>query len=261
MRELVRVCEYIQDNFGRVTVPFLTAHGTSDGVTSSMSSSLLYEKASIVDKTLKLYDRMHHPLIQGEPDENADWVLEDMREWIDEKDDLPTKHKLRFGDDDREATCPRCGEEVETTTHALFFCKKIRAIWAKSYTLTPAPPIQSPTTQYIHPLPLVEEGAGHDSSRATDAEEAEAVSVICGMRAALSLGLERVILLTDCRRLVCAFESGSDDLSWRALSLTPDMLGLASLFSDFHFQHFSRSLNGEAHALAARVNSLCKLCH
>ncbi|KAF6144889.1 hypothetical protein GIB67_027858 [Kingdonia uniflora] len=85
MRELVRVSEYIQDNFGQVTVPFLTAHGTSDCVTSPMSSSLLYEKASSVDKTLKLYDGMYHSLIQGELDENVDRVLEDMREWIDER--------------------------------------------------------------------------------------------------------------------------------------------------------------------------------
>lgn len=87
MRELLRVCEYIQANFSRVTAPFLTAHGTSDGVTASSSSSLLYEKASSVDKTIKLYDGMYHSLIQGEPEENSQKVLNDMREWIDERVD------------------------------------------------------------------------------------------------------------------------------------------------------------------------------
>ncbi|OVA06556.1 hypothetical protein BVC80_1739g43 [Macleaya cordata] len=85
MRELARMCEYVQNNFSKVTVPFLTVHGTSDGVTCPTSSSLLYEKASSEDKTLKLYDGMYHSLIQGEPDENSQRVLDDMREWIDER--------------------------------------------------------------------------------------------------------------------------------------------------------------------------------
>ncbi|PON66399.1 Alpha/beta hydrolase fold [Parasponia andersonii] len=85
MRELARLCQHIQDNFGRVTAPFLTAHGTDDGVTCPSSSKLLYEKASSADKTLKLYDGMYHSLIQGETDENATLVLKDMREWIDER--------------------------------------------------------------------------------------------------------------------------------------------------------------------------------
>ncbi|XP_068647655.1 caffeoylshikimate esterase-like [Aristolochia californica] len=85
MRELLRVCEYIQVNFQRVTAPFLTAHGTDDGVASPESSKMLYEKASSDDKTLKLYEGMYHSLIQGELDENSERVLKDMREWIDER--------------------------------------------------------------------------------------------------------------------------------------------------------------------------------
>lgn len=85
MRELLRKTQYVQENFGRVTIPFLTVHGTADGVTCPSSSKLLYEKASSTDKTLKLYDGMYHSLIQGEPDENVAIVLKDMREWIDER--------------------------------------------------------------------------------------------------------------------------------------------------------------------------------
>eukprot|EP00256_Glycine_max_P021962 XP_003542674.2 caffeoylshikimate esterase [Glycine max] len=85
MRELLRVTQYVQDNFSKVTTPFFTAHGTSDGVTCPSSSKLLYEKGSSEDKTLKLYDGMYHSLIQGEPDESANLVLGDMREWIDER--------------------------------------------------------------------------------------------------------------------------------------------------------------------------------
>ncbi|XP_027126453.1 caffeoylshikimate esterase [Coffea arabica] len=85
MRELVRQTEYVQNNFHKVTVPFLTVHGTSDGVTCPSGSKMLYEKASSQDKTLKLYDGMYHSLIQGEPDESANLVLADMRAWIDER--------------------------------------------------------------------------------------------------------------------------------------------------------------------------------
>jgi len=85
MRELLRKTLYVQENFYRVTIPVLTVHGTADGVTCPSSSELLYEKASSADKTLKLYEGMYHSLIQGEPDENAEIVLKDMREWIDER--------------------------------------------------------------------------------------------------------------------------------------------------------------------------------
>lgn len=85
MREIARMCEYVQNNFHKVTAPFLTVHGTADGVTCPTSSKLLYEKASSEDKTLKIYEGMYHSLIQGETDENADIVLGDMRAWIDER--------------------------------------------------------------------------------------------------------------------------------------------------------------------------------
>lgn len=85
MRELVRVCEYIQSRFADVEVPFLTVHGTDDGVTSPASSSLLYERASSADKSVRLYDGMYHSLIQGELDENSSRVLADMRAWIDKR--------------------------------------------------------------------------------------------------------------------------------------------------------------------------------
>ncbi|KAL4559948.1 hypothetical protein LXL04_032094 [Taraxacum kok-saghyz] len=85
MREVVRVTNYIQDNFHKVTAPFLALHGTADGVTCPTGSQMLYEKASSEDKSLKLYEGMYHSLIQGEPDEAANLVLADMRAWIDEK--------------------------------------------------------------------------------------------------------------------------------------------------------------------------------
>ncbi|KAF6136634.1 hypothetical protein GIB67_016090 [Kingdonia uniflora] len=90
------------------------------------------------------------------------------------------------------------------------------------------------------------------STRTDDPEEAEAVAVVRGIEAALSFGLHRVLLLTDCQRLVSAFRDRMDDLSWGALTLAPDTRALASRFEDFHFEFVHRSCNYEAHYLAAR---------
>ncbi|KAF6136695.1 hypothetical protein GIB67_018698, partial [Kingdonia uniflora] len=90
------------------------------------------------------------------------------------------------------------------------------------------------------------------STRADDPEEADAVAVVRGMEAALSFGLHRVLLLTDCQRLVSGFRDRTDDLSWGALTLAPDTRALASRFENFRFEFVHRSCNYEAHYLAAR---------
>ncbi|CAI9286411.1 unnamed protein product [Lactuca saligna] len=87
MREIVRMTNYVQNNFEKVKVPFFVAHGTSDGLACYTGSEMLYEKAVTAkeDKTLKLYEGMYHSLIQGEPDDAVALVLGDMKAWIDEK--------------------------------------------------------------------------------------------------------------------------------------------------------------------------------
>ncbi|KAJ4785717.1 alpha/beta-Hydrolases superfamily protein [Rhynchospora pubera] len=85
MRELARICEYLQGCFTTVTVPFLAVHGTTDGITAPEGSKMLYEKAQSKDKSLILYEGFYHSLIQGESEENSKRVLADMREWIDER--------------------------------------------------------------------------------------------------------------------------------------------------------------------------------
>ncbi|KAF6160682.1 hypothetical protein GIB67_019622 [Kingdonia uniflora] len=94
--------------------------------------------------------------------------------------------------------------------------------------------------------------AGYGHARATDSEEAEAIAVIRGLEAAQWCGLSRVLLLTDCQRLVKAFRDRSDDLTWGALTLAPDLRALSDCFIDFRFEHIDRSCNFEVHCLAAR---------
>ncbi|KAF6159929.1 hypothetical protein GIB67_033013 [Kingdonia uniflora] len=73
-----------------------------------------------------------------------------------------------------------------------------------------------------------------------------------GLTAAHRLGLDRVLLLTDCQRLVRAFQDCSDDLSWGALTLVPDLRASAAIFQDFCLDFVPRACNMEAHYLAAR---------
>ncbi|OAY82918.1 Caffeoylshikimate esterase [Ananas comosus] len=85
MRELARLCGYLQDSFPLVTAPFLALHGTEDGVTAPEGSTMLYDRAASADKTLIVYDGFYHSLVQGESPDNSRRVLADMRAWIDDR--------------------------------------------------------------------------------------------------------------------------------------------------------------------------------
>ncbi|KAF6172278.1 hypothetical protein GIB67_024900 [Kingdonia uniflora] len=84
---------------------------------------------------------------------------------------------------------------------------------------------------------------GYDSVRASDPEEAEAASVIRGMEAAHRLGMDKILILIDCQRLVHVFRDRPKDLSWGALTLAPDIRALASHFRDFILDYVDRRCN------------------
>ncbi|CAA6666337.1 unnamed protein product [Spirodela intermedia] len=69
MRELARVCEYIQSRFADVELPFLTVHGTDDGVTSPRELVPPVRAGEQHRQSVRLYEGMYHSLIQGEPEE------------------------------------------------------------------------------------------------------------------------------------------------------------------------------------------------
>ncbi|KAF6169713.1 hypothetical protein GIB67_004105, partial [Kingdonia uniflora] len=89
------------------------------------------------------------------------------------------------------------------------------------------------------------------STRAANPEEAEAVAVVRGMEAALRIGLYRVLILTDCQKLVSAFRDRPENLSWGALTWAPDIRVLATRFENFYFEFVHRSCNYDAHFLDA----------
>lgn len=66
-------------------MPFIIVHGGDDTVTDPSVSRSLYETASSMDKTFKLYPDMWHALTSGESQENIDLVFSDVISWLDER--------------------------------------------------------------------------------------------------------------------------------------------------------------------------------
>lgn len=60
-------------------------HGEADTVTDPNVSRALYELASSVDKTIKLYPGMWHGLTAGETDSNIEVVFKDITDWLDKR--------------------------------------------------------------------------------------------------------------------------------------------------------------------------------
>lgn len=71
--------------FMQVRLPFFVLHGEADTVTDPEVSRALYERASSIDKTIKLYPGMWHGLTSGEPDENIEIVFRDIIDWLDKR--------------------------------------------------------------------------------------------------------------------------------------------------------------------------------
>src|SRR5262249_51866628 len=80
LAEMVRADERLKQSFGRIMLPLLILHGTSDEATRPAGSQSLYDTAGSADKTLKLYDgNFHGPLT----DLGKDMVIADVTTWID----------------------------------------------------------------------------------------------------------------------------------------------------------------------------------
>ena len=55
----------------------------ADKVTDPKASKYLYDKASTEDKTLKLYEESYHAILEGEPDDRIESVIDDIISWLD----------------------------------------------------------------------------------------------------------------------------------------------------------------------------------
>lgn len=63
---MLSACEYLSKNLEKVTLPFLVMHGADDDIVKmEESSKLLYERASSVDKTLKVWPNEWHNFLMS----------------------------------------------------------------------------------------------------------------------------------------------------------------------------------------------------
>ncbi|KAK6937371.1 Serine aminopeptidase, S33 [Dillenia turbinata] len=96
--EMLRTSMSLEETLNEVTLPFFVLHGEADAVTDPEISRALYEQASSIDKTLKLYPGMWHGLTSGEPDDNVEIVFADIITWLDKHTGDPSPKLANGGD-------------------------------------------------------------------------------------------------------------------------------------------------------------------
>ena len=75
-----RAVRRIERDAGAIALPMLIMHGTEDLLASPDGSKLLFDAIASSDKTLKVYDGLHHEIL-NEPEQ--DQVIADMAAWMD----------------------------------------------------------------------------------------------------------------------------------------------------------------------------------
>jgi alpha-beta hydrolase superfamily lysophospholipase len=78
--ELLQAIIRVNDEMERITAPLMIVHGRDDKLANPKASQLLYDRASSVDKTLKIYDGLHHEVF-NEPEHEQ--VLGEVAAWLD----------------------------------------------------------------------------------------------------------------------------------------------------------------------------------
>jgi len=78
--ELLDKVFWVNENMETITTPLLIVHGGEDKLANPKAAQLLYDHASSKDKTLKVYDGLHHEVF-NEPEREL--VLGDVSAWLD----------------------------------------------------------------------------------------------------------------------------------------------------------------------------------
>lgn len=81
-KELLKAIANIQEKMNRITIPFITLHGTKDGLTNPDGSRDLLKNAIAEDKSIRIYEGMYHDLLH-EPEK--DKVYADMLAWLNKQ--------------------------------------------------------------------------------------------------------------------------------------------------------------------------------
>lgn len=80
LRAMVRSTRVIAKRAPTITAPLLILHGSADQLADPEGGHALYERASSVDKTWKLYEGLYHEIL-NEPEQ--DLVMRDIATWLD----------------------------------------------------------------------------------------------------------------------------------------------------------------------------------
>ena len=78
--ETLSALEWTQAHGAELQVPLLLIHGAADPITPAQGSIAFFEKLTLEDKVLKLYEGGYH---QAFIDSNREQVLADVAEWLD----------------------------------------------------------------------------------------------------------------------------------------------------------------------------------
>ncbi|MDY6918214.1 MAG: alpha/beta hydrolase [Chloroflexota bacterium] len=77
--EFLKTVQALPAQMSKLTLPILIMHGTSDRLSDSEGSQMLYDRAGSADKTLKLYEGFYHEIF-NEP--GREQVFADMEAWL-----------------------------------------------------------------------------------------------------------------------------------------------------------------------------------
>jgi acylglycerol lipase len=83
--ELIRETRSFPQRAEAITVPVLIMHGDADSIATPRGSRMLHERISSPDKTLTIYEGLHHEIL-NEPE--RDRVIAEICDWLDARVDL-----------------------------------------------------------------------------------------------------------------------------------------------------------------------------
>jgi acylglycerol lipase len=81
--EILAAMKVVTAEADKITLPLLILHGSEDRLADPDGARMLYETVGAADKTLKIYDGLHHE-IYNEPEHAL--VLDDVQAWLDERE-------------------------------------------------------------------------------------------------------------------------------------------------------------------------------
>ena len=78
--EMLRAMQRVTDEVGTISLPMIIVQGKADKLVDPAGAQMLYDKASSMDKTLKMYDGLYHEVF-NEPEREQ--VLADVEDWLE----------------------------------------------------------------------------------------------------------------------------------------------------------------------------------